>query len=69
MTVKDFYDIADLGDTSFSLDFGSEEVLIRKEDKMLIEAFGDIVIDRVLMPTQPCRVFVKNVPVRKGATA
>lgn len=65
MTVKEFYDVADF-DGSFSLDFGNgEEVLIGKEDMMLIKAFGDIVIDRVLLPSQPCRVCAKTTPVRE----
>jgi len=65
MTVKEFYDVVDFGDTSFSLDFGNgEEVLISKEDKALIRAFGNIVIDRIVLPTQPCRVCAKTEIVR-----
>lgn len=44
MTVKQFYEVSEF-DHSFCLDFRSEEVLISKEDKALIKAFGDIVID------------------------
>lgn len=65
MTVKQFYEVSDF-DNSFSLDLGNgEEVLISKEDKTLIKAFGDIVIDRVLLPSQPCRVCAKTTPVRE----
>ena len=50
MTVKDFYSAAELAG-SFCLDLGNgEEILISKEDKALISAFGDIVIDRVILP-------------------
>lgn len=66
MTVKQFYEVSEF-DTSFCLDFGSEEVLISKEDKALIKAFGDIVIDRILLPSQPARVFAKTEVVREGA--
>ncbi len=67
MTVKEFYETAELGDTSFSLDFGNDgEVLISKEDKALIKAFGDVVIDRIMLPMQPCRVFAKTEVVREG---
>lgn len=65
MTVKQFYEVSDF-DNSFCLDFGSEEVLISKEDKALIKAFGDIVIDRLLLPSQPVRVFAKTEVVREG---
>ena len=52
---------------TFSLDLGNgEEVLISKEDKALIDAFGDIVIDRVLLPSQPCRVCAKTTVVREA---
>lgn len=65
MTVKEFYSVADFP-CSFSLDLGNgEEVLISKEDKALIEAFGNIVIDRVLLPSQPCRVCAKTQVVRE----
>jgi len=67
MTVKEFYETADFGDTSFSLDFGNgEEVLISKEDKALVKAFGDIVIDRIILPVQPCRVCAKTEVVREA---
>ena len=67
MTVKEFYSVSDFP-TSFSLDLGNgEEVLISKEDKALIAAFGDIVIDRVLLPAQPCRVCAKTTVVREAA--
>lgn len=66
MTVKEFYDVSDLDNTSFSLDFGNgEEVLISKEDKSLVSAFGDIVIDRIILPVQPCRVVAKTEIVRE----
>lgn len=67
MTVKEFYAVADFS-CSFSLDLGNgEEILISKEDKALIEAFGNIVIDRVLLPAQPCRVCAKTTVVREEA--
>lgn len=66
MTVKEFYAVSEF-DGSFSLDFGNgEEVLVSKEDKTLIKAFGDIVIDRVILPSQPCRVCAKTIPVREA---
>ena len=69
MTVKEFYSVADFSG-SFSLDLGNgEEILISKEDKALIEAFGSIVIDRVLLPSQPCRVCAKTTVVREEVTA
>lgn len=65
MTVKEFYSVSDFP-TTFSLDLGNgEEVLISKEDKALIAAFGDIVIDRVMLPAQPCRVCAKTQVVRE----
>lgn len=65
MTVKEFYSVSEIP-CSFSLDLGNgEEVLISKEDKALIAAFGDIVIDRVLLPAQPCRVCAKTTVVRE----
>jgi len=65
MTVKEFYNVSDFTG-SFSLDLGNgEEVLISKEDKALIAAFGNIVIDRVLLPAQPCRVCAKTEVVRE----
>lgn len=65
MTVKQFYEVSDF-DNSFALDLGNgEEVLISKEDKALIKAFGDIVIDRIILPTQPCRVCAKTEVVRE----
>lgn len=68
MTVKEFYSVFDFPAT-FCLDLGNgEEVLINKEDKALIEAFGDIVIDRVLLPAQPCRVCAKTEVVREVAS-
>lgn len=68
MTVKEFYSVADFSG-SFSLDLGNgEEILISKEDKALIEAFGNIVIDRVLLPSQPCRVCAKTTVVREEVT-
>lgn len=69
MTVKDFYLTADL-EGSFCLDLGNgEEVLISKEDKALIAAFGDIVIDRVVLPSQPCHVFARTQVVREVVSA
>lgn len=65
MTVRDFYTVSDFSG-SFSLDLGNgEEVLISKEDHALIEAFGNIVIDRVILPAQPCRVCAKTEVVRE----
>ena len=65
MTVKEFYSVAEM-DTSFCLDLGNgEEVLISKEDKALIAAFGDIVVDRVILTSQPCRVCAKTQVVRE----
>lgn len=65
MTVKEFYAVSEIP-CSFSLDLGNgEEVLISKEDKALIAAFGNIVIDRVLLPAQPCRVCAKTEVVRE----
>ena len=65
MTVKEFYSVSDF-DGSFSLDLGNgEEILISKEDKALIKAFGNIVIDRVILPAQPCRVCAKTEVVRE----
>ena len=65
MTVKEFYNVSDFTG-SFSLDLGNgEEVLISKEDHALIAAFGDIVIDRVILPSQPCRVCAKTEVVRE----
>ena len=65
MTVKEFYTVSDF-DGSFSLDLGNgEEVLISKEDHALVAAFGNIVIDRVILPTQPCRVCAKTEVVRE----
>lgn len=65
MTVKEFYTVSDFSG-SFSLDLGNgEEILISKEDKALIAAFGDIVIDRVLLPSQPCQVCAKTQLVRE----
>ncbi|MCX4371957.1 MAG: hypothetical protein OSJ58_09010 [Dysosmobacter sp.] len=65
MTVKQFYEVSEF-DGSFCLDLGSgEEILISKEDKSLVEAFGNIVIDRVLLPLQPCRLCAKTTVVRE----
>ncbi len=65
MTVKEFYSVSDFPG-SFSLDLGNgEEIMISKEDKALIAVFGDIVIDRVLLPSQPCRVCAKTTVVRE----
>ncbi len=65
MTVKEFYSVSDFPG-SFSLDLGNgEEIMISKEDKALIAAFGDIVIDRVLLPSQPCRVCARTQVVRE----
>ena len=65
MTVKEFYNVSDFTG-SFSLDLGNgEEVLISKEDKALIAAFGNIVIDRVILPSQTCRVCAKTEVVRE----
>ncbi|MDE6903328.1 MAG: hypothetical protein K2P22_11390 [Lachnospiraceae bacterium] len=65
MTVKEFYTVSDFP-CSFSLDLGNgEEVLISKEDHALIAAFGDIVIDRILLPAQPCRVCARTQVVRE----
>lgn len=65
MTVRDFYTVSDFSG-SFSLDLGNgEEVLIGEEDKALVEAFGNIVIDRVILPSQPCRVCAKTEVVRE----
>lgn len=66
MTVKEFYEVSDF-DNSFSLDLGNEEILISKEDKTLIAAFGDIVIDRLILPAQPVRVCAKTTIVREEA--
>lgn len=60
MTVKEFFDVSDF-DGSFCLDMmNGQEVLISKEDKALIGAFGNIVIDKIMLPTQPCRVCAKT---------
>lgn len=65
MTVKEFYTAADFPG-SFSLDLGNgEEILISKEDHALIDAFGNIVVDRVILPAQPCRVCAKTQVVRE----
>lgn len=67
MTVKEVYSVSDFPG-SFSLDLGNgEEIMISKEDTALIAAFGDIVIDRVLLPSQPCRVCAKTTVVRETA--
>lgn len=67
MTVKEFYAVSEF-DGSFSLDFGNgEEVLVSKEDKTLIKAFGSIVIDRLILPSQPVRVCAKTEVVREAA--
>lgn len=69
MTVREFYTVADFSG-SFNLDLGNgEEILISKEDKALIEAFGDIVIDRVILPAQPCRVCARTQVVRREVSA
>ena len=65
MTVKEFYSVSDF-DGPFSLGLGNgEEILISKEDKALIQAFGSIVIDRLILPSQPVRVCAKTQVVRE----
>lgn len=67
MTVKQFYEVSDF-DNSFHLDLGNgEEILISREDKALIQAFGSIVIDRLILPSQPVRVCAKTEVVREAA--
>lgn len=67
MTVKEFFDVAEIP-TSFCLYIGNgQEVNIGQEDTALVEAFGDIEIDKIVLPVQPCGVNAKTIPVRKGA--
>lgn len=66
MTLRDFFDVSEFK-TSLTLDLGNgDEIDISKEDTVLINALGDIVIDRVLLPSQPCKVCAKTVLVREG---
>lgn len=66
MTLRDFFDVVEFK-TSLTLDLGNDdEIDICKEDTVLINALGDIVIDRVFLPSQPCKVCAKTVLVREG---
>lgn len=66
MTLRDFFDVSEFN-TSLTLDLGNgNEIDICKEDTVLINALGDIVIDRVFLPTQPCKVCAKTTLVREG---
>lgn len=66
MTLRDFFDVCEFK-TSFALDLGNgDEILISKEDTVLINAFGDIVIDRVFLPSRDCKVCAKTALVREG---
>ena len=56
MTVKQLFEVSEIP-TSFCLDIGNgQEIMIGQEDSALAEAFGDIVIAKIMLPSQPCRV-------------
>lgn len=66
MTVKQLFEAADIP-TSFCLDIGNgQEIMIGQEDTALVEAFGNIVIDKIMLPAQPCRVCAKTEIVREN---
>ena len=65
MTVREFFEVAEIP-TSFCLYIGNgQEVSIGQEDTALVEAFGDIVIEKVMLPGQPCGVNANTKPVRE----
>ena len=65
MTVREFFEVAEIP-TSFCLYIGNgQEVSIGQEDTALVEAFGDIVIEKNMLPGQPCGVNAKTIPVRE----
>lgn len=66
MTLRDFFNVSEFK-TSFTLDLGNgDEISMSKEDDVLINAIGDIVIDRIFLPPEPCKVCAKTVIVREG---
>lgn len=66
MTLKDFFDVCEIK-SWFTLDLGNgDEILISEEDTALINAFGNIVIDRVFLPSWDCKVYAKTALVREG---
>jgi len=65
MTVREFFEVAEIP-TSFCLYIGNgQEVNIWQEDTALAGAFGDIVIEKIMLPGQPCGVNAKTIPVRE----
>lgn len=65
MTVREFFEVAEIP-TSFCLYIGNgQEVSIGQEDTALVEAFWDIVIEKIMLPGQPCGVNAKTIPVRE----
>ena len=66
MTVKQLFEVSEIP-TSLCLDIGNgQEIMIGQEDSALAEAFGDIVIAKIMLPSQPCRVCAKTEVVREA---
>lgn len=66
MTVRQLFEVAEIP-TSFCLDIGNgQEIMIGQEDTALVDAFGDIVIAKIMLPSQPSRVCAKTEIVREN---
>lgn len=62
MTVREFYDAWDYleDEDGFGLNFGSDGyVSVKENDKALLEAFGDVVIGRIVRHSAYIEVFPK----------